>query len=215
MKKQLFYLLGLLSMLSLGACSVGDEDEDRLFEPQDYSTPSAGDEFKEEFVGHTTITWSYSKNLYSSDEDFFKRTNKVNVDTDFKVTIKADKAIIDHSLVELLLGRRADETDSITVMPCYLKGMSDYGAQEVWGLTPPKLEFEDREISVDGDTTTTRYCYEFSYESQAFIDYYASELTLSLIVAHATVNGDAVPDEEVAGRGWTLTAKRVTISNRE
>ena len=209
-KLSVYLLACALTMAAcLSACSTGDDEADVLMAPaysDKYGEAALGTMY---FLGHQTITWDYSDELYESDDDFFARTNFVNVNTDFMVTIEEGKLTIDHPLPMLLVGRQTEHEN--TEMTCYLKGYSSDMRQLVYGLVPPNMEFYDLRISSNGDTTVCRHFYEFSYESQAVVDNYSGELTISLIVAHAVQFDIQMQDEQVAGTGWTLTAKRVSM----
>lgn len=201
MKREPFaLLLCLVWLLSLGACSV-DGDEEYAALPAYFSeTPLV-------FVGHKTLSWSYDDPGEDGVEESFKDTNRVNVDTDFKVTIADGQLVIDHSLAELLLGRRTDEKE--TVMGVVIAGNTIDYQQVAYTLMPRPLNFVDYVVRANGDTVTTDYSYEFSPLSQAVVNNYSGELTISLILRSAAVNGVPLPERDVVNTGWALTAHRV------
>lgn len=194
-------LLCLVGLVGLGACSVGGDEGEAAFVPADASqTPLV-------FVGHKTLSWNYTDSGEYSVEEPFKDTNRVNVDTDFKVTIADGQLVIDHSLAELLLGRRTDEKE--TVMGVVIAGNTIDYQQVAYTLMPRPLNFVDYVVRANGDTVTTDYSYEFSPLSQAVVNNYSGELTISLILRSAAVNGVPLPERDVVNTGWALTAHRV------
>lgn len=202
MKRETFMLLlCLVGLVGLGACSVGGDEGEAAFVPADASqTPLV-------FVGHKTLSWNYTDSGEYSVEEPFKDTNRVNVDTDFKVTIADGQLVIDHSLAELLLGRRTDEKE--TVMGVVIAGNTIDYQQVAYTLMPRPLNFVDYVVRANGDTVTTDYSYEFSPLSQAVVNNYSGELTISLILRSGSVNGVPMPEKDVVNTGWALTAKRV------
>ena len=201
MKREPFtLLLCLVWLLSLGACTVDGDSDTAAVQAYYSETPLV-------FVGHKTLSWSYADPDEDGVEESFKDTNRVNVDTDFKVTIADGQLVIDHSLAELLLGRRTDEKE--TVMGVVIAGNTIDYQQVAYTLMPRPLNFVDYVVRANGDTVTTDYSYEFSPLSQAVVNNYSGELTISLILRSAAVNGVPLPERDVVNTGWALTAKRV------
>ena len=201
MKREPFtLLLCLVWLLSLGACSVDGDSDTAAVQAYYSETPLV-------FVGHKTLSWSYDNSGEYGVEEPFKDTNRVNVDTDFKVTIADGQLVIDHSLAELLLGRRTDEKE--TVMGVVIAGNTIDYQQVAYTLMLRPLNFVDYVVRANGDTVTTDYSYEFSPLSQAVVNNYSGELTISLILRSGSVNGVPMPEKDVVNTGWALTAKRV------